>query len=114
MKYIVNYVTSNIFFLVEKFGHWQQKKMFVISTKDFQGKNPPNFPYLNENELNSSYLDYRFLQVTNTYQGFKNIYFFSLTYNQSWLSPLVEDCRSTYLMKLGKKTMFTSPTSRGC
>jgi len=49
--------------------------MFVIFTKDFQGKNPPNLPYFNENELNSSYLDYRFLQVTNTYQGFKNIYF---------------------------------------
>jgi len=53
--------------------------------------------------LSSPYLDYSSLQVASTLQCFKKFLLVSLTCSQIWLSPLVGDCSSTYLMKLEKK-----------
>jgi len=65
----------------------------VICLKDPFCISAPKSPNFKETILISPYLDHRFLYVTSKYRGFKKkTLVFSLTCNQIYLNPFVNDC----------------------
>jgi hypothetical protein len=90
-----------------KFSHYGNSKKFnelngvqIVQMLFCEEKKKQKRPFLEEKSHMFTYLDNQLLLIAK-----KNL-LCSLTSNQIWFTPLVDDCQSTYLKKLKNKSLI--------
>jgi len=84
-------------------GYFSHPRQWVYTRGMEQGKRQSHHISRGKKGRTRHYLEHRFLYVANRWPSLKKLLLFSLTSCQIWLSPLVDDCQSTYLTKLKRK-----------
>jgi hypothetical protein len=83
----------------------QKQRSYWSNKRFFCRKYGPKFPYFEEKQLKSPYLDHKFQHVTiyNITRILIVLFNLSLSYSQIWLGPFVDDYQPNYLKKLETK-----------
>jgi hypothetical protein len=80
-----------MFFLLPKLFQFMTKKNSLICKKDFVKKTFSNSRFGKKIGLKLPFIAYKFLQHSDTLEGFNKNFFFSFTSNQNASNTLVED-----------------------